>query len=166
MSIHRHKHSQHHSQKRSHTLDFIAIAVLALGFIFALYISTSGRDLFSKKTTEITLNEADMIPTKEPTPEPPATPDPNLKNYVAFGDSLTVGTVWSKTPGGETHRVSEDWKIPTRIALALNKGSNYVNMGIGGIGYRKVIKEQNIVDVIKQYDYTNTDIVTIMGGGE
>ena len=89
------------------------------------------------------------------------------KKYVAFGDSLTVGQVWNSSPGGTTHQTANEYRIPTRIARALGAVNNYDNQALGGAGY--VYKgnqgaEPNIVEIIKDYDFSDTEIVTIMGG--
>ena len=86
--------------------------------------------------------------------------------YVAFGESVTWGAVWNAQDDGQPyHRVKIDWQIPTRIAVAIGMANNFVNMGIGGIGFVHKEDNVNIVDVIKAYDFSNTEIITVMGGG-
>ncbi len=84
--------------------------------------------------------------------------------YVAFGDSITLGTVWSPTEGTAYHQVQAEWRIPTRIALANGLQNNYVNAAIGGIGYFKVQDGQTLLSQIAGYDFTNVELVTIMAG--
>lgn len=84
--------------------------------------------------------------------------------YVAFGDSLMLGSVWSRTSGGSLHYCDEALKIPTRIARAIGAENNYANEAIGGIGYIHAVDGQNLVQQIKAYDYTGVEIVTIHAG--
>ena len=88
-----------------------------------------------------------------------------IKKYVAFGDSLTVGAVWNAVNDGtDSHRVLNYMKIPHRIAVALNMEGAYENMGVGGIGYVTKIADKNIVDMVKEYDFTDVELVTFMAG--
>ena len=84
--------------------------------------------------------------------------------YVAFGDSLVYGAVWSATEGTALHQVKSEWRIPTRIALATGFINQYVNEAIGGIGYLKEVSGQNLIDQIGDYTFTDVDLVTIMAG--
>ena len=65
---------------KSNLKDYIAIAILVLGLLTALYLSTSGRDILGGKKKEATLPVEDMTPTTAPTPtptpKPTATPRP------------------------------------------------------------------------------------------
>lgn len=84
--------------------------------------------------------------------------------YVAFGDSISWGSVWSPTEGTAYHRVKESWRIPARIALATGYYTNYVNESIGGIGYLRALDGENLVEMIAEYDFTGVDFVTIQAG--
>lgn len=84
--------------------------------------------------------------------------------YVAFGASVCWGSVWSPTAGTPLHRVREDWQIPTRTAIAIGKGDNFENQGVGGIGYFTRKNGRNIVEMIQAYDFTDVSLVTIMAG--
>lgn len=84
--------------------------------------------------------------------------------YVAFGDSLTYGAVWSPTSGTALHRVKEEWRIPTRIALANDMINNFANEAIGGIGYFKEQDGLNLIEQIADYDFTGVELVTVMAG--
>lgn len=84
--------------------------------------------------------------------------------YVAFGDSLTYGAVWSSTQGTELHQVKNEWRIPTRIAIANGFINQYQNEAIGGIGYFKKSSGQNLIEQIGNYTFTGVDLVTIMAG--
>ena len=93
--------------------------------------------------------------------------------YAAFGDSLTAGAVWNREAGDTGyHYVREDWRIPARIGRALGAGLNYVNEGVGGMGYlTKVgvaVGEQtvmmNLVDLVRSRDFSDVEVVTVMGG--
>ncbi len=84
--------------------------------------------------------------------------------YVAFGDSLCWGSVWSPTVGSTLHRVREDWQIPTRTAIAIGKADNFENHGVGNIGYFTKVKGENIVDMIRSCDFTDVSLVTIQAG--
>lgn len=86
------------------------------------------------------------------------------QKYVAFGDSLCYGAVWSPTENGTLHRVKEEWRIPTRIALAIGSIKNFENEAIGGIGYLHEQGGINLIDQINSYTFTNVDLVTIMAG--
>lgn len=89
----------------------------------------------------------------------------NTKNYVAFGDSLTQGAVWNAVNDGSNyHYVQDEWKIPTRIAKAISMSDVLVNAGVSGIGYITKKDNQNIVDKVKAYNFSNTQLVTIMAG--
>ena len=85
--------------------------------------------------------------------------------YVAFGDSIVWGSVWSPIAGTNYHRVREEWRIPTRIAIANGFAENFSNEGIGGIGYLKKQDGQNLIEQIAEYDFTGVDLVTIQAGG-
>ena len=84
--------------------------------------------------------------------------------YVAFGDSLTYGAVWSPTSGTALHRVKEEWRIPTRIALAIDMINSFANEAIGGIGYFKEQDGQTLISQITDYDFTGVELVTVMAG--
>ena len=84
--------------------------------------------------------------------------------YVAFGDSLTWGAVWSPTSGTAYHRVKEEWRIPTRVALANGMINDFVNEAIGGIGYFKEEGGQTLISQIADYDFTGVELVTVMAG--
>ena len=89
--------------------------------------------------------------------------------YVAFGDSLTAGAVWRD----EDHKAQQlfyaatQYQMPTRIARALGAVNNYDNAALGGAGYIKKsggADQRNIVELVKDYDFTGVEVVTIMGG--
>lgn len=84
--------------------------------------------------------------------------------YVAFGDSLMYGAVWSATKGGALHQCDEALRIPTRIARAVGATANFTNAAIGGIGYVKKQGNQNLVDQITTYNLTGVELVTIHAG--
>lgn len=84
--------------------------------------------------------------------------------YVAFGDSLTYGAVWSPTSGTALHQVKEEWRIPTRIALATGMNNSFANEAIGGIGYFKEQDGQTLISQIADYDFTGVELVTVMAG--
>lgn len=84
--------------------------------------------------------------------------------YVAFGDSLMYGAVWSATEGGALHQCDEDLRIPTRIARAVGAANNFTNAAIGGIGYVKEQGGQNLVSQIKAYNLSGVELVTIHAG--
>lgn len=88
--------------------------------------------------------------------------------YVAFGDSLTFGTVWRvwEERTIPTYRTPNEYRIPTRIAWALGASDNYDNAALGGAGYLKTAGDpaRNIVDIIKAYDFSDVEVVTVMGG--
>lgn len=84
--------------------------------------------------------------------------------YVAFGDSITCGAVWSASSGTELHQVKNEWRIPTRIALATGMLDNYANEAVGGIGYLKEQDGQNLIGQISNYTFTDVELVTIMAG--
>lgn len=87
-----------------------------------------------------------------------------IKKYVAFGDSLSKGAVWGASEGQSAHITEEQYKIPTRIAIALGAIENYDNQAVGGIGYITKIDGQNIVDLVKAYDFSDSWIMTCMAG--
>ena len=89
--------------------------------------------------------------------------------YVAFGDSLMWGSVWNPTNTGTNgHQVKDEWRIPTRIALATGMIRNYSNQAIGGIGYLKEQDGQNLIGQITTYasnpTFSDVELVTIMAG--
>ena len=92
------------------------------------------------------------------------------KQYVAFGDSITRGSVWNAEShkSENWHQAPYKWRIPTRIARAIGSEDSFVNAAIGGIGYITSVEvggiQKNLVDVIKAYDFTNVEVVTIGGG--
>lgn len=86
------------------------------------------------------------------------------KKYVAFGDSLTWGAVWPATQGQTLYQAAYKYQIPTRIALATGLIDNFVNEGVGGIGYVHASGGQTITSKILNYDFTGVELVTIMGG--
>ena len=87
------------------------------------------------------------------------------RKYVAFGDSITVGAVWSPTAGTAAHRVKREWTLPARIALATGMVNAFENRAVGGAGYITKVNGENIVDIIKAFDFSNVELVTVMGGG-
>lgn len=84
--------------------------------------------------------------------------------YVAFGDSLAWGAVWSPTSGVAYHQVKAEWRIPTRIALATGMQNNFVNAAIGGIGYFNEQDGQTLISQISGYDFSDVELVTVMAG--
>lgn len=91
------------------------------------------------------------------------------KKYVAFGDSVTKGAVWH--PSYEDRNLNPytaayEYQIPTRIAKTLGVENNFVNEGVSGIGYIKIPTsgDKNLVTLIKEYDFTNVELVTIGAG--
>lgn len=84
--------------------------------------------------------------------------------YVAFGASVCWGSVWSPTVGAPLHQVREEWRIPTRTAVAIGKADNFENQGVGGIGYFTRKNGRNIVEMIRDYDFSDVSLVTIMAG--
>lgn len=87
------------------------------------------------------------------------------QKYVAFGDSITWGAVWNSASGDTgNHQVKEEWRLPTRIALATGMINDFSNEAIGGIGYLKQLDGQNLVEQISDYDFTGVAFVTIMAG--
>lgn len=86
------------------------------------------------------------------------------KKYVAFGDSLTWGSVWSSDSTTPLFQAGVKYRIPTRIALATGLINNFVNEGVGGTGYIHQSGGQTITSKILNYDLTNVQLVTVMGG--
>lgn len=86
------------------------------------------------------------------------------KKYVAFGDSLTWGSVWNPTSGGNLHQVKELWRIPTRIAIAAGTEYNFANEGVGNIGFFAAVNGSTIISKVQNYNFANVGLVTIMGG--
>ena len=86
--------------------------------------------------------------------------------YVAFGDSLMAGAVWSdyEHRGNALHIADESLKIPTRIANAVGATNNYANAAVGGIGYVHKVNSQNLVGQITSSDLTGVELVTVHGG--
>lgn len=90
---------------------------------------------------------------------------PTSGKYVAFGDSLTWGAVWGPTPGVHYTQADEDYRIPTRIALAVGMESNFENKGSSGAGYVKVGSAgDTITGNVAEYDFTGVSLITVMGG--
>lgn len=88
------------------------------------------------------------------------------KKYVAFGESVTWGAVWNReNDGTPMHRVKRDWQIPTRIAVAIGMQNNFINEGVSGMGFVWKVDGRNMVDFITTYDFSDVELVTIMGGG-
>lgn len=89
-----------------------------------------------------------------------------LGKYVAFGDSLMYGAVWSPDVGGTLHQCAENLRIPTRIARAVGAVNDFANEAIGGIGYVKKQGGQNLVDQITGYGngLANVELITIHAG--
>lgn len=87
--------------------------------------------------------------------------------YVAFGDSLTLGAVYSATAGGNLHYANREYRIPSRIARAVGAYESYTNMAVGGIGYTRQVDNQTLVDLItsqKTGFYDGVELVTVMAG--
>ena len=87
--------------------------------------------------------------------------------YVAFGDSLTLGAVYSTTPGGSLHYANRAYRIPARIARAVGAFDNYEAVAVGGIGYTHPVSNQTLVDLITSQGtsfYNGVELVTVMGG--
>lgn len=129
--------------------DFSATLSVQFGYQFS-----SGNMFYRRKST----TWGDWIAI---TPE---IPYKTTGKYVAFGDSLTYGAVWSPTSGTSLHRVKTEWQIPTRIALATGMIENFVNEAIGGIGYLKLESGENLVSLIGDYSFDGVELVTIMAG--
>lgn len=89
--------------------------------------------------------------------------------YVAFGDALSLGSVWNTANDGTaSHRCKEEWRIPARIARAIGAQNNFANEAVGGIGYvtKATIggNQKNIVDLVKAYDFSGVELATFMAG--
>ena len=82
--------------------------------------------------------------------------------YVAFGDSLTWGAVWDMDQTTSLYQAAKKYQIPTRIAHAIGMENNFVNKAVGGFGY--YAGSQSMTDKIKEYDFTDVELVTIMAG--
>jgi len=130
-------------------LDFSATLSVQFGYQF-----TTGELFYRRKSTtwgdwkSLTPNTVYQTGTK----------------YVAFGDSISYGAVWSPTQGTALHQVTENWRIPTRIAIATGMVANFSNEAIGGIGYLKEQDGQNLKTQIYNYDFSGVELVTIMAG--
>lgn len=91
------------------------------------------------------------------------------KKYIAFGDSVTKGAVWypnTELGANDPYIANYEYQIPTRIAKALGIEDNFINAGVSGIGYLKIPQSgtQNLVDLIKSYDFTDVELITIGAG--
>ena len=85
------------------------------------------------------------------------------KKYVAFGASLDWGSVWSPTPDKNLHRVKEEWRIPTRIAIATGMENNFANEGVGGMGFFVEVNGKTVLSKVQNYDFSDVALVTITG---
>ena len=132
------------------SVQFSSTLAVQIGFQF-----TTGVMYYRRKSTTwgdwITLN-------------PNANKYRTTGKYVAFGDSLTWGAVWSSTSGTAYHRVNEEWRIPTRIALAIGMINNFSNEAIGGIGYFKEEGGETLISQVADYTFTGVELVTVMAG--
>lgn len=85
--------------------------------------------------------------------------------YVAFGDSLTWGAVWGSEQGVHYTQAEEQYRIPTRIAVACGLENNFDNQGSSGAGYVKIGSYgDTITGNVIDYDYTGVSLITVMGG--
>jgi hypothetical protein len=90
--------------------------------------------------------------------------------YMAFGDSLTWGAIWTAGQGGTGHTVTRtdiQNQMPTRIANAIGSTA-FTNNGVSGMAYVVNVSagtaEMSILDKIKTIDLSSYDLVTIAGG--
>ena len=77
-------------------------------------------------------------------------------NVALFGDSIMKGQIGGITPATYTY---------SGFARAcVNKAYNYINYGIGAIGYSYTVNGHNALNEITNADLTNTDIVILAFG--
>lgn len=81
--------------------------------------------------------------------------------YVAFGDSVTKGAVWTDT---EIYTAPLADQIPSRIAGAIGMAEDYVNEAVGSTGYLAKVNNQSMTDKIIAYDFTGVEVMTMMAG--
>lgn len=86
--------------------------------------------------------------------------------YIAFGDSLMLGAVWTEElieQGANWYQAAVKNRIPTRIAHAVGADGNFVNASVSGAHFVST-GTNTILAQIQAADLTGARLITLAGG--